>query len=1163
MPTELDRSRRNFINGLPLSEADKQALATPENFTTDHAVALMALTTLGHVMRHNVTIKPDYGVSVTPVAVMAVFEQLATDGIVEWLSEIGGRVAGGAKARRQLAMEGGGALAFVKVEAVMVLMSYVCAKRPAIVRDISQTLVQFRAWRELLVEIDAAETYNPATLAALVDLMKRARVGATTPDVKRVVDAIGRENVLAFDGSASSPEVIGGDQARPEDDKGDAVADYVLRLTNSGLSGEEATKHATALIKAVHDRDVGWLTVALNGTSGLPGASKLAGYARNLFAAISGVQLSNDSGAVASDLSAWASAGRTQQEPDSPTAIAAPTSVPSDIPKVPVPTADTKFKAKYGVNDEQALIVQDRAPFVVVPSAAGSGKTRTVTSKIKYLVEEQGVQPSDIRIVAFNKHASIEIASRLRTMIGQDNTKSVDPMTTHKFASKYGFLSPNDIDGTAFPTGKPRIRAGRETVYLPNQADLMRAAYNEAVSRANIKPGELDLNMRLGARFIDTYKNNGMTLTEYMRQWYPQREDARVRFLMMMTLLYEEQKGYTDRERARYGDEFDRLYGAFMAEPKSMETETEWKVRVRTALGNGALTIRHDLTDWITEMYEAVTPKEYDSARDKAGKEARLRRLQEQHKVLIVDESQDLAPVQVMLYRAIGQGRSIPGAQYVRVGDDAQSIYGFRGATPEEFVADARLPGAQQLSISSNYRSYEEIVSAADRLVNHNRMQIPKQTIAARGPGGRITAKQAGTFDNIVTHVADQLEQKLQRSGGKYLDEAAKRPLYAITCRTRRELDEFEDELAIRDITYVRKGGQPFWLKGDVGGVVRLLAAAYCYAGKINIPARDQLEILTRCIQWPFRPGAPKTGDLIFVEPFSKSASPIQALKQVNKLGDVFYNRVKGGGRTEYDYWMTFVALRNDLERIMARSPNLNDMLMAILEGESRGYDGDSVADLLVKSTLAGDDDVEDGDDEADATDSGPSAAGGVAVFDKITRFAERLGLADNPQGLIEAIRERTGAARRIAERVQAGDQEAIPAVVLSTIHMTKGLEFENVYMVANQHNFPAPVRDTDTLLVNPARVAQYEGGLGQLKLEEERRLAYVAMTRAISNLEIYSSRTTVNGKDTDPSQFIAEAGIPIEPLTLPPAAIAESRPADALPPVSESLVSLARSIGF
>lgn len=1164
--TALDQSRRDFFNGLPLSEAAKKNLMTPDGFTTDHACALAALTTYGHIIRHNTTVKPDFTPIVTASAAMAVFDILSNDGIIEWLAEIGGRVVGGAKAKRQLSMEGGAQVAWNKVEAVMVLMSYVASKRPAVIRDIASVLPAFRPWRELLVEIDTAETYNPETLASLVSLMQRTRVGATSPDVKRVVDAVGRESVLAFDGSKASvsSEPTSSPSTLPADD-GTAVADYVLKLTGIGMSGEDATRHAEALIRAIHDRDATWLTTAMNGSSGLPRAPMLAGYARALWSRLTGLDISSDAASIARDLAAWASSGSVEPSATNPTSappVAPPTSAPS--PNIPVPPADEKFKAKYGVNDEQAAIVSDRSPFVVVPAAAGSGKTRTVTNKIKFLVEEAGVHPSDIRIVAFNRHASIEIASRLRTLIGQDNTKSVDPMTTHKFASKYGFLTPTDIDATAYPSGKPRIKSGSRTVYLPAQPDLLKAAYGEAIERSNLKPGEMDLNLRTVARFIDNYKNFGMTLTEYMRQWYPQREDPKVRFLMLATLLYEEQKGYTGRERQRYGEEYDRLASAFMAEPKNADTERAWNGKVHSALGEGALTIRHDLTDWVSEMYEAVTPKDYDDARARAGKEARLRRLQDQHKVLIVDESQDLAPVQVLLYRAIGMNRSTPGSQYIRVGDDAQSIYGFRGATPEEFVSDSRQPGAQQLTIASNYRSFAEIVSAADRLVNNNQVQIPKQTIAARGPGGTISAKQGGDFNSIVTAVVDRVENKLVRSGGQYLDPSSKRPLYAITCRTRRELDEFEDELAIRDITYVRKGGSPFWLKGDVGGVVRLMAAAYCYAGKISIPARDQLEIISRIIQWPFRPGAPKTGDLIFYEPFAKSPNPIQALKGVNKLGDVYYDRVKGGGRTNYDHFPTFVSLRNDLERIMAKSPNLNDMLMAILEGESRGYDGDSVADLLVKATMStSDDDVEGADDEADATDSGPNRAGGVAVFDKIGRFAERLGLTENPQGLIEAIRERTAAARRIEDRIAAGDQEAIPAVVLSTIHMTKGLEFENVYMIANANNFPAPVRENDALLVNQQRVAQYAGGLNQLKMEEERRLAYVAMTRAISNLEIYTSRLTINGKETDPSPFISEAGITVEPLSAPPTPLPESVPHEPLPPVSESALAIAASMGF
>jgi superfamily I DNA/RNA helicase len=1158
----LDRSLRDFYRNLPISEAAKKALIVPDTLTADHVAALVALATYGHVIRHNVTVRHDFTPVVTASAVIAVCEMLTQDGIFDWLAEIGGRAPGGAKARRLLAMQGGAHTAWGKSEAVMVLFTYVASKRPAVVRDIATRLPSFRAWRELLVDIDAAEVYDPSTLSELVSLMRRVRAGTESPEVKRVIDAIGRESVLEFNGTptgVSDPAVL---TARADD--GAALGDYVARLLDTGMSGEDATKHAEAFIRAVHNRDVPWLITAMNGQSGLPGAPMLAGYARDTWSKMTGLELGYDPRHMQRDLEAWAKSTQISASPNTPPeSVAPPAPLPAASPSVPAVTADDRFRAKYGVNDEQAAIVTDRSPFVVVPAAAGSGKTRTVTTKIKYLIEEAGVRPQDIRIVAFNRHASVEIASRLRTLIGHDNTKSVKPMTTHGFASEYGFLTSTDIDATVKPSGKPRIRVGKDTVYLPSQPDLVKAAYREAVERANIKPGEIGMNMRTLMRFIDNYKNFGLTLTEYMRQFLPQRDDERVRFLMLGTLLYEEQKGYTNRERQRYGAEYDRLASVFMAEPKNSETESAWRRVVNTSLGDGALTIRHDLTDWVAEMYEAVTPKEYDDARTVAGKEARLRRLQEQHKVLIVDESQDLAPVQVLLYRAIGMNRNTPGAQYIRVGDDSQSIYGFRGATPEEFVADANQPGASQLTISHNYRSYAEIVSAADLLVNNNQVQIPKRTVAARGAGGRIAAFQTGTFDGIVSTVADRIESRLAGTGGQYLDPVSKRPLFAITCRTRRELDEFEDELAIRDITYVRKGGSPFWLKGDVGGVVRLMAAAYCYAGRIAIPQRDQLEILSKIIQWPFRPGAPKTGDVIFYAPFAKSPNPIQALKEVNKLGDVYYDRVKGGGRTNYDHFPTFVALRNDLERIISRSPNLNDMLMAILEGESRGYDGDSVADLLVKSTMtAADDDVEDADDDvADATDSGPSRSGGVAVFDKIARFAERQGLTDNPQGLIEAIRSRVEASRVIESRVQAGDQEAIPAVVLSTIHMTKGLEFENVFMVANANNFPAPVRDTDALLVSPSRVAQYTGGLAQLKMEEERRLAYVAMTRAISNLEVYTSRATVNGKETEPSQFIAEAGIVLGDLPTSP--IGEAVVPEVLPPLSESALSLAASLGF
>jgi superfamily I DNA/RNA helicase len=764
--------------------------------------------------------------------------------------------------------------------------------------------------------------------------------------------------------------------------------------------------------------------------------------------------------------------------------------------------------------------------------------TSTTVRKIEYLVNQLGVEPSSIKVMAFNKHAAREVKSRLAQNIGLEKANQVYPQTTHGFClSEMKAWSPFHREGCgARVTGSSMPWDGK---YLTPGPMLVRQAWEEALKRLGhmTKKGDGgwkrsrkdDIGVDIGTlkRWIGKSKNEGMTLTDFMASEWERREDPRVQILMAGLLLYEEQKGMLAREKDRGDSRTEEYVEYFLPPAGSADAESgDWDTKLRKALGrlegSEGVSVRFDFDDMLNEFYLGITELPTDNDRAKAAKRERIAKLRDDFKYWMVDEAQDLAPVQHKIFNAVARGRDGDG-QYILIGDPDQSIYGFRGATPESFVEAEKT--SESMSIPINYRSRKEIVELADKLVDKNNVRIKRSNVANRPAGGTVKAYSLKDYESISDYVTADIVAKLGNGG--YLNERGT-PRFSIICRTNKELDMFEDELAIRGITYVRRGGRPFWLKDDVGATTALIALAYHISGKMKLSPDDQLDFIGRAFKFPNRPGSPGgKSNVFYLEPIASSHDPIGTLLSVSPK-DVTGR--PGGGEA-------VAAFVKDLRAVTAAvKDGPTGMFRAMLGMESKGYDGQTFGDLMLEASIRSADDSELQDTAAEA--GGDDPVEGVSAFSKLFRFYEYNKFA-SPDQFVKACVDATTLAKVMENKIIAKKDDAnLEAVNLSTIHMTKGLEYENVYTVMNQGKFPSNVFPTDDLLANRDRLAKYEGldneeKLKNMKLEEERRLAYVAITRATESFIAFASETDLKGQPAMPSQFLSEMGLTPEKIEI------------------------------
>ena len=431
-----------------------------------------------------------------------------------------------------------------------------------------------------------------------------------------------------------------------------------------------------------------------------------------------------------------------------------------------------------------------------------------------------------------------------------------------------------------------------------------------------------------------------------------------------------------------------------------------------------------------------------------------LKLWQERIDYLLIDEYQDTNFAQYMIARQLMQDK---GAIFV-VGDDAQSIYSFRGANLDNILSfEKTFPTARTFKLERNYRSTQTIVKAAGQIIANNEYQIPKEVFSEESIGEPITVHEALTGDLEALWVADEV-QRLHHQGNAYSS-------VAVLYRTNAQSRTLEQVFRRVGLPFRIYGGRSFFDHKEIMDVI-----AYF---RVLVNELDE-EALLRIINYPKR----SIGDTTIQR--VRQAASQQGLPVMHILRDPLGYGVEVNKPTAARL-QAFAALLDDLRTYNQQEGDLY-----------------AIAERVINET-------------------------GILTDLKSDTTSEGKARVENIQELLGGIDEYIHAALEVGQAPTLGiylseialmtDQdkegEEGESITLMTVHSAKGLEFPHVFIVGMEEDlFPS-------MMSNVGK-----------ELEEERRLFYVALTRAEKTCHIgYARERFRNGRTefSRPSRFVRE----------------------------------------
>ena len=458
--------------------------------------------------------------------------------------------------------------------------------------------------------------------------------------------------------------------------------------------------------------------------------------------------------------------------------------------------------------------------------------------------------------------------------------------------------------------------------------------------------------------------------------------------------------------------------------------------------------------------------------------DALLAHYRERYRHLLIDEFQDTNTLQYAWIRVLA-GTS--GQAFV-VGDDDQAIYGWRGARVENvqhFLRD--FPSARTIRLEQNYRSTGNILAAANAVIAHNPDRLGKQLWTAGEEGVPIELYAAYNEQDEARYVVERIRENIQ-SGARPSE-------HAILYRSNAQSRNFEEQLSQHAIAYRVYGGLRYFDRAEVKDALaylRLVANRHddaAFERAVNTPPRGigdrTLDLLRQrgrrddASLWEAALAELATGTL--------ASRAKNALRTFLELVEALAHDCRAGGVVdEGDDDAASLAMAEQVEHAIARSG-----LREYYEKDSRG-----------------------------------SAESRVENLDELANVAARF--RRTPEDLEAGLTELAAFLAHAALEAGEGQGEAWQdCVQLMTLHSAKGLEFPNVFLVGME----------DGLF--PSQKSTEEPG----RLEEERRLAYVGITRARERLVLTCAESRrMHGSESyaRPSRFLAE---------IPPALLREVRP--------------------
>ena len=619
-----------------------------------------------------------------------------------------------------------------------------------------------------------------------------------------------------------------------------------------------------------------------------------------------------------------------------------------------------------GLNPAQreAVIHYDRPSLII--AGAGSGKTRVLTSRIAYMIE-QGVDPARIMALTFTNKAAEQMRERIAQMLPDGRSRRVRMGTFHSIFSRM-------------------LRENADRIGYPDSYTI----YEPADCKNLIKTLVMEFNLP-----DEKYKPNVML--------------SRISFAkncLVTPGAYLANSVYAAEDRQRQTPEFGHLYQAYCQRCKQ----------------NGAM----DFDDLLLQ-----TNILFRDCPDV------LARYQEQYQYILVDEYQDTNYAQYIIIRRLSQRHG----RVCVVGDDAQSIYSFRGAKIENILSFRNdYPDALTFKLEQNYRSTRTIVDAANSVIVHNAKRMEKKCFSEGDMGEKIRIMRAYTDREEAELVASSIRDRIRETGDPWSEAA-------VLYRTNSQASAIEESLRRKGIPYRIYKGSSFY---DHKEIKDLLA----YIRVVINPHDD--EAFRRIVNYPTRGIGDTTVDRIAALARERGVSMWMAVDAL--VAEPVADPVQ---RTIVRKVTEFVNL--------IRSLSLARTNMGLYEFGLEIAQRSGILPLFR---------LENTPEAASAIDNIEELLNTMQLF-KEQRDAE-IRAGERREEELATIEEWMQGVMLMTD-MDKEEPEDGNKVTLMTVHSAKGLEYKYVYIVGMEENlFPSQ------------RAMESPDGF-----EEERRLFYVALTRA------------------------------------------------------------------
>ena len=715
------------------------------------------------------------------------------------------------------------------------------------------------------------------------------------------------------------------------------------------------------------------------------------------------------------------------------------------------------------LNPQQREAVETTEGPVLILAGAGSGKTRVITYRIAYLIEKMGVMPESILAVTFTNKAASEMAERVEKLVGGLSIAKPVISTFHSFCVR---VLRRDIEALRIPSTVP----GQPPIGLTKNFVIYDESDQQQVVKGVMRRLGLDdkqLTPRNVLSRISWAKNHMLDPQEiYLQSGDPKTEK--------IAHIFEE---YRKELRKANAMDFDDLLLEAMRLLKSVAA--------------------------VREYYN--------------------RRFQ----YLLVDEYQDTNRPQYELMRLLaGDGHNV-----CAVGDEDQSIYSWRGADIRnilEFEAD--FPEAKIVRLEQNYRSTENILEAASAVVANNVRRKGKDLWTSRQGGAKIGYYEAPDGENEALFAADTINRYVRQAG-----ENGETARAAVLYRTNSQSRLFEEAMRRYGLKYHVVGGFSFYERAEIKDLIsylkviqnpddsvsllRVINTPVRGIGKTTIETIERLALETGLSMWGAVGGAISRQLLA-----ARALGALKSFREIIEdgramLAGTFVGRVEATAAVSHVGADAFVRPAEQRPAWTGEAPvptlptqpqpGRTNASAPTQAGDDTDFDPGNFSFHFAAS-----DSTEDGVTGEDArlsTDEvvegfrAPGAAANTAEILKFlidrTGYIKQLEEEDTPEAFsrIENLRELVNAAMDSRDRGETLDQfldhaalvsdadqyDEHAQITLMTLHAAKGLEFPLVVLAGMEEDlFP----HSRTMLEPDS-------------IEEERRLCYVGMTRAMDTL--------------------------------------------------------------